>query len=254
MEEKVYQRNFISEVILRVDFNKSIALTSENLRTFKDALKYEVEYKEESVTKYEMKFEKDNQSFNIVNIGKLGSYLLKSHNAKFIFDHEKFLLTTNKYVRFSAFYDLFKTGVLIMQGVIDINEFKRIGLRYINTIELDELKALSDWREFINADFIPDYSKIRIDASNFSLRRNMNTFIFKDGEYAVNVNLGLWNREFPSIISNDKSVILDIDCYIDNVLLNKEDILSKPDNMNKVALLYFESLITDKLRKIMGAR
>jgi len=254
MEEKVYTRNFISEVILRVDFNKSIALTSDNLRAFKDALKDDIEYKEESVTKYEMKFEKDNQSFNIVNIGKLGSYLLKEHGAKFIFDHEKFLLTANKYLRFSAFCDLFKKGVSNMQGVIDINEFKRIGLRYINTIEIEEIKALSDWREFINANYIPDYSKIRIDDSNFTLRRNMNAFIFRNGQYAVNLNLGIWNREFPSIISNDKALILDIDCYVDNVLLNKEDILSKPAEMNRVALLYFELLISDKLRTIMRTK
>ncbi|GAH10175.1 unnamed protein product, partial [marine sediment metagenome] len=114
----------------------------------------------------------------------------------------------------------------------------------------DEVKELSDWKKFIKPDIVPDYATIKIENSKFSLRRNMNLFVFGDGEFFVNIHSGIWNKNYPSKIT-DKECILNIECYIDNVVLESEDILSKPRKMDKIAFKYFEFLITSKLKVIL---
>lgn len=256
MAKKAYKKNFITLAYLRIDFNNTINLTSDILKKFKERLcfKYlefkDLEFKEGTIKKLELKVDKEDQSFSVMNIGKKGTYKFDKGSAKFTLDHEKFLLLANKYERFSSFYEKFKTGFSVMQQVIKINEFKRIGLRYINTIDLDEIKELSDWKKFIKPDIVPNYAKIKIGNSKFSLRRNMNRFLFGDGEFFVNIHSGIWNKNYPSKLT-DKGYILSIDCYIDNVILESEDILSKPGEMNEIASKYFDFLITSKLKLIM---
>jgi len=251
MAKKVYKRNFITRALLRIDFNNTVNLTSDILKKFKEKLAFtDLEFKEGTVKRLELKVDKEDQSFSVMNIGKSGTYKFDKGSAKFTLDHEKFLLLVNKYERFSSFYEKFKTGFSVMQDLIKINEFKRIGLRYINTISLDEVKELSDWKKFIKPDIVPNYAKIKIGNSKFSLRRNMNRFVFGDGEFFVNIHSGIWNKNYPSKLTN-KECILDIDCYVDNVILESEDILSKPREMDKIAFKYFEFLITSKLRVIL---
>lgn len=251
MAKKVYKKNFITTVSLTIEFNNNINLSSYILKKFKERLSFkDLEFKVGTLKKLELKVDKEDQSFSVINIGKSGTYKFNKGSNIFKLDHEKFLLIVNKYERFSSFYETFKTGFLVLQQVIKVNEFKRINLRYINNISLDEIKEFSDWKKFIKPYIVPNYAKIKIENSKFSLRRNMNLFVFGDGEFFVNINSGIWNKNYPSKIT-DTDCILGIDCYIDNVTLESEDILSKPREMNKIAFKYFEFLVTSKLKVIL---
>jgi len=251
VEKAKYKRNFIIEALIRIDFNGPINLTSPILKKFKKNLKIEnIEFEEKTVKKVDLRLKEKNQIFSIENIGKAGVYNFDNGYSRFEIDFEKFFLLSNKYVSFSKFFDNFKKGFLTIQNLLNIKEFTRIGLRYINKIKFENIKSLKDWKKFINKDFIPNYSKIENVNNilkNFDLRRNFNLFVFSDGEFFVNINLGIWNDNFPGKIMNNE-FILDIDCYIDNVILNDEDILKKPERMNRIAFKYFDLITTQELK------
>ena len=251
MSDPIYKKNFVSEAVLRVDFAKVQSINSDTLKALHSNLKREdAEFKEQTVTEYKLQIEKDNQQLKIANVGKLGTYDLVKDRAKYIFDHEKFLLTTGQYVRFSTFYELFKTGYGLMNDLTKAEEYKRIGLRYINIINLDDISGEVRWRDYINQKYIADYSDLQGDFPNATLRRNMGLYVMKEGDYLINLQVGIWNKNYPGIVT-DKEFIVDIDCFIDNVTLDSNDVISYPPKMNIMACRYFETVITDNLRTLM---
>jgi uncharacterized protein (TIGR04255 family) len=252
VEKKVFPHNFLNEVILQVNFNNPVRLTSEMIRTFHESLPFKKkEYQERDIKGVEIKFEKDNESLNMTRIGKSGIFQINDydHTVKFILDHEKFLFSTSKYEHFSLFFEDFKKGFQAFQGTNKVTEYKRLGLRYINIISLaeEEIKNISDWREFIKSAYIPDYPGVNILETELTLRRNMNRFVLGDGEVFMNINLGLWNNSFPGKIT-DREFVLDIDCYIDNKILSENDILEMTSGMNEKAFKCFISMTTERLQ------
>lgn len=248
----MYKRNFITEVILRVDFETPLTkLTSDQLKQLRSLdILQQSEFKEEEVKELELKFEPEEQSFRLSTIGRRGKYSLKNGIGTFILDNKAFLLEANKYERFDAFFNTFKRGYRALQDVLDIKQFKRIGLRFINRIEVDELDSITAWTMYINPDLIADYAKIAPTEGDFSLRRNMNDMFLSDGEYLVHYRIGIWNKDFPSKITN-KEFIVDIDCHIDNVVLESEDILNRPPLMSQITFDTFNFIVTDELIKLL---
>jgi len=251
MNHQTYTTNYIVEVILRVDFKIRQKISSDIFNAFRENLKIDnIEFKEQDVTGYTFQLAKGNQEIRIQDIGKRGIFEIPNDNAKFIFDHESFLLTTNRYERFSSFFELFKTGFDLMCQITSQEEFRRIGLRFINIINLENIPQEINWHEYINDKYMPDYLYFNNVFPGIDLRRNINTFVLKINDYYINLILGLYNDNFPGKII-DKKFVVDIDCYIDNVSLDKDDILKRPPEMDILTYQLFENIITDKLKKIM---
>jgi uncharacterized protein (TIGR04255 family) len=258
MEKKIFPRNLLKSVVLQVSFNNPITVTGETVKKLFDSLPYEKkEYKEETVKKYEFKVDKGNESLNISQLGKSGIYLVHDfdYENKFILDPEKFTLSVSKYERFKSFFENFLKGFDALQTVNKVVEYKRIGLRYINVFSLEDedIKGIADWKEFINPAFIPNYASINVQETELSLRRNMNRFYFGDGDAFINVYLGLWNNGFPGKIT-EKEFILDLDCYVDNKIMNDKDIQEIPLALNEKAYKCFVSLITNKLQERLESK
>jgi len=253
MEKKIFPKNYLTDVVLQVDFNNPVTLTTEMIQGVHKALPFEKkEFKEQSIKILEFKIDKDNEAFNIHQVGKSGTYFINDNAefpVKFIIDNSKFLLSVSKYSRFSSFFEIFLRGFDTFQNINRIPEFKRIGLRYINIFALDDedIKTNADWKEFINPAFIPDYSNVKISETDLTLRRSMNRYYLGDGETFINVYMGIWNKSFPGMIT-DKEFILDMDCYVDNKILSESDITVIPKAMNEKAYKCFFSLLTDKLK------
>jgi len=248
----MYKQNFIKEVVLEIKFNSPITdLKSTALMRFKNGLKFkDVEFKEETIRRFELDVKDGSQSFDISTVGKKATFHFNRGINKFVLDNGGFLLAVNKYENFKKFFDMFKLGFIVLKQNFAIKEFKRVGLRYINRIHIDEIKKISDWSKFINSSFIPNYKRTIINDTNLTTRRNINTFVFGDGEYFVNINAGIWNNNFPSKII-DKKFIIDIDCYIDNLILSDKDIQHRPKKMNFITFNCFESLVTSKFKEIL---
>lgn len=253
MEKKIFSRNLLSEVVLQVHFSNPISVDGDTLKKLNDSLPYEKkEYKEGTVKRIEFRLDKGNENLSISQIGKSGTFSIHDfdYENKFILEPETFLLTVSKYERFSSFFEIFRKGFEAFQIVNKVTEYKRIGLRYINTFTLEDedIKSMADWKEFINPVFIPDYSKVAILETELSLRRNMNRFYFGDGESFINAYLGLWNKSFPGKMT-EKEFVLDMDSYVDNKIMSEKDVLDVPPILNEKAYKCFRSLIAPKLEE-----
>lgn len=250
----MYKKNYIKEVILKVDFNTKLQqLGTDILKEIKNKLPFEdIELKESTLKKLEVLVSEKDQNVNFSTVGQKGIYRFQNNKSKFILDVESFSITTSEYQKFDLFFDNFKKGFNALQQILEIKEFNRIGLRFVNIIKLDNIEKNSNWQEYINPNFIPNYDEIKFENTNFSLRRNMNRFVFGDGEYFVQFHIGLWNKNFPSKIT-DKEFIIDIDCYIDNVVLDVNDIKDKPPLMSDITYNSFKFLITPKFEEILEA-
>ncbi len=169
---------------------------------------------------------------------------------KFHVDNDSLLLIANKYINFNSFFDIFKKGFNAFLEVVDVREYKRIGLRFINRIEVPSIDNISSWSQYINQNLIPNYECITLPDSDFSLRRNMNDIFLGNGEYFLRYRTGIWNKEFPSKII-DEEFIIDIDCYIDNVVLDRVDILNRPPLMSNITCNSFKFIATPELISLM---
>lgn len=246
----MYKKNFITEVILRIDFETPLTeLTSESLKKLRSVdILQQSDFKEQEVKLLEAKLAPAEQELRISTVGSKGTYKLNDGVSTFILDNGAFLLTADKYEQFDPFFDIFKKGYRALQDVVSVAKFKRIGLRFINRIEVDRLSGITAWKDYINPGLIPNYEGIALP--NFSLRRNMNEIFLSDGEYVVHYRIGIWNKDFPSKIV-DKEFIVDIDCYIDNVVLESDDILNKPPLMSQITYDSFKFIATSELIKLL---
>lgn len=141
MEKKVFTKNYLTEVILRVDFNNPINLTTDMIKDLHNTLPFEKkEYKENTVKGYELNFGDQNEPLKITQKGKSGTFTINDlpNPIKLVIDHEKVALTASKYEKFDPFYECFKKGFETFQRIQRVTEFKRIGLRYVNIFSLGD--------------------------------------------------------------------------------------------------------------------
>lgn len=252
----MYKRNFIDEVILRVDFNQPLQdLTTEKLKEFQLQFKIESEIKEDIIQQFEFKLEKSKDpNVNFKTIGRRGTFSLEGGINKLILENIALSLSTSKYKEFKSFEEIFLQGFEIFNEIFGISEYKRIGLRFINRIKLDELQIFENLSEYINQEYFINYNNITPTEPLFekiTLRRNINNLILSDGEYIIQVNMGVWNNNFPGkIVENE--LIIDLDCYVQNLILEKEEVIKRLPKMSDLNTSYFNFLITDKLKTFMS--
>lgn len=225
----MYKTNFIKEVILRIDYNTPISdLQSDALKRLRSMSIFQgSEFNEEIIKGIELKFEQEEQSFRMSTIGMRGTYSLDDGIHIFRIDNQAFSLTASKYTGFDSLFSIFRSGFNAFQEVFAVEEYKRIGLRFINRIEIDQLAGITSWKKYINPYLIPNYKHITLPENGFTLRRNINDIFLGNGEHFLRYRIGIWNKDFPSKII-DKEFIVDIDCYIDNLIMTVEDVLKRP--------------------------
>lgn len=147
-------------------------------------------------------------------------------------------------------YDELKSHFLpiLEQLFKSVNELqaRRFGLRYINHITIAENNVF-DWSDYLN-----DLIRLPIEMAQdkTEIVRAFNIFSISDGDMILQSQYGMYNPDFPAPIKN-KLFILDFDAYTEG-LLDFEQVQSRLDKFHDAIESLFESLITDKLRDIMG--
>jgi len=253
----MYKKNFITDVIIRLDFNLPFDTSSKDtLDQFKTNLKIEnVELIESPVNKFEFNIS-DHSKNKFTVEGLQGIYKINDSKRMFILN-PNFLHYSSKYSNsdmynnYQVLEDEFSKG---LNSINDINNdvlFKRFSFRFINNINTPEVKKLLDWKNYINNEYISNYGDIKPEEyKHFSLRRKMNSTYLSNGEYMIRINLGIWNESFPGFITNN-DFIIDIDCYIQNLILEYSDIKDRLSEMCKIIYKFFNNIIDEKLKNLM---
>ncbi|BCV48515.1 TIGR04255 family protein [Shewanella algae] len=120
----------------------------------------------------------------------------------------------------------------------------RIGVRYINSIELTEKNPL-EWSEYLNENILGIVSFHACE--NISRVFHILEYNF-DGQ-ALKYQFGLPNPDYPAVIKK-KQFILDLDSYFTGAFDEKDIYFCINQCHHKIQEL-FEKSITDKTRNLM---
>lgn len=245
-----YEKNFLSRVIFRVDYPKILDL---------DLKEPTAEFQKNIINKYPKVKEKhiDNVKFKLALNGKdtgssekqteLAWEFTDKENKKRVFissDH-----VSIEYINYySGFTEIYDDINLIINNLIEFYPVKianRIGLRYINEIELDGSRF--EWSNILKphihnptTEFIPQTDNVL---------RSMHSLDVREDEFNLKFQFGMWNSEYPSPIKR-KEFVLDYDC-----ILKKEieitEVFPISDELHNIIKKWFENSIDDGLREKM---
>ena len=252
-----YKTQFLSDVILRVDF-----VSPEE--SIKKSLSPEV--KNASVKYFPITEERKVQTQQVLVTNEPGAQntvLSKEQFSEWHFygkEKEKELcigcnclfINLKKYTSFEDLKpQFFEVLDLLLRNYSNIR-INRIGLRYVNQITLPaEKKARktwnSYWSKYISDALIKSLSLIDVDTA---LSRQMNSIEMNYGDCMLRFQYGIFNTDYPAP-NKKNSFVIDIDIYASG-LIESEDIKNDVDTFHVKAKEWFEKAIKQGLRDKMG--
>lgn len=175
-------------------------------------------------------------------------------------DRDKEICITNnsiyanftKYTTYSELKEIFTSVFITLISEYPKVKINRIGLRYIDQIELPlEKKKRTNWKaywnKYINTDLLNGLNFI-VNDDDF-LSRNMSSIEMNYTDYMLHFQYGIFNPDYPA--ANKKNLfIIDTDVYSTG-LISSDEVENKIDEFHKQAKIWFENSIKDNLRKIM---
>ncbi len=247
MGKNKYKKNFLTNVVFKLDFPIQSDYGLDNIKKFQKLIKKEfplieekrgfaIEYKVDKTEEIETKTEKIKGWF----------FFDKTKNKIISFESNNIILEFKEY---NTFKDYFKILSLVIESLLQIFPSivsTRIGLRFINNIKLDDSTPF-EWDNllvpelFRSMDFLSDKK---------NMVRHLTLLELNMGDYMIKFQYGIGNSLYPSPIIR-KEFVLDYDCFTHESLGEPEEILKKITKFNKGMAIMFEQCIGDGLRKIM---
>lgn len=245
---KTYRKNFLTNVIVRVDyptidtltrpnepdkFRDKISQKFKNMRAIQGGL-VDFELKD---TNMEIRETRRKYAWEFSNVEKTTTIFLDSDFMK---------IECTKFTNFDEFLKDIEMIFSAFQDTYPIKKANRTELRYINQIRIDTGNPL-DWSGLIKNSLFSVAKDFIRDKSN--LLRNLQYFEIRESEYHLKFTFGLFNSEYPNPIAR-KEFVLDYDCYW-NEEIEATTILDKIKVFNEKITYWFEQSIDDGLRTIM---
>lgn len=245
-EDKCYRKTFLKEVIFRIDFLSPLEAIEKSVP--------------KSISKTILKRfpileprKAHTQEFQLTGPNL---HARSSEMTQWVFygkEREKsIVIDQNAIVFLVKEYKSYENLLEDIDGILKIffSDFKeiavaRVGLRYVNVIEIDEPEPLV-WKRYINEDIlgIIDFH----DEKQF-LTRVFHIVEFNFDGLAVKYQFGLANPDYPALIKR-KNFVLDIDAY-SNGSFDYGDVMTCLEDAHKRIQDIFERSITDNLRQLM---
>ena len=250
-KEKVYKKNFITNVIFKVKFPKILDLSEKKPPTkFQKIINEKFPgLKVKRIPQIDTRIMKDS-TLDIKGTTKILWIFSNREKTKNVeIDQESLVI---EYVKYKNFTEFFQTIEFIFKKYIDLYDIKIInglGLRYINQIKLETGNPL-DWNNLINQSlFFVSKKFVKANYRNY-ISRSMHLLEINEEEYKLRFQFGMHNSEYPSPI-NRKEFILDYDC-ISKEEMEIREVPNKVKMFNTIIYEWFESSIMNDLREEMG--
>lgn len=252
-EDKCYTRNFLGQVITKIDFINPLKGIESNLAptlTKKILEKFPIAEPRTAIN-YELQFTSEEADSSTATQTRSKQWLFHGRNRE-----KSFSLTSNSvilgYSKYKSFEELSSEFLdIITVLLVNYKEAQPsfLGLRYVNNINLNETEPL-DWTELLHKkmlsilDFPPDDAKTRIVRAFSVLEMNFDTFNLR-------YQFGMPNIDYPALI-RQKHFVLDLDAYYQGNF-DATELASKLEEFHATIQKYFEFSITDRLREQMNA-
>ena len=248
MENKRYQKNFLSNVVFKLDFPTLSDYGFEKIKEFQKSIKKEFQILEEQkgiMIEHKLKGTepieyKTTEMLKWVFFNKTKTRIISFENNNIIVEFKEY----------THFEEYFKIVDLVTKSLFQLFPSivsTRLGVRYINQINLEE-KLPFKWDNLLN--------KSLLDSMNFiSNKKDMSRYItsieLNKEDYRLRFQYGIANSLYPNPIIK-KEFVLDYDCFTFESLEKPEEILGKVKEFNEVISNMFEKSIEDGLREFMG--
>jgi uncharacterized protein (TIGR04255 family) len=240
-----YQKNYVSNVICRVDFPEIPILKSEDPTQFHSAIK---DYFPRIEQQVEAQLDaKDRLGLAIKEQHKKWTLSDREKNKKITLCFNYMALDTYRYTDYDEFKATWDKVYSVLVSTYNIGFFDRVGLRYINQINLEKGNPLV-WADYINAKLISEidfYPEMKSD-----IIRSMHQIVFNKEGIKTVFNYGIWNEHYPNALSQ-KQFVLDYDCFIDSPI-EAADVSARIHNFIDIIYDLFEKSIDHNLRDAMS--
>ena len=250
MENK-YNKTFLTNVIVRANFPNSIETSSLPsdlkdviLKSFpisepKKMILVESEIKIVPKSKIEIETGQETMEWHYYGKNREKELVI---NEKFISISYMKWYDSFEYLK-NEFLTIITKLIAVFENDIQIN---RLGLRYINEIDLDETNALN-WDNYLDNNLL---SIFNIVEDKEIIERGFNNLVLNYGDMILNFQYGMHNPDFPALIRK-KIFILDYDANF-TALQDLGDIEPNLIYFHDEIQKLFEQNIKEDLRKIMN--
>lgn len=242
-----YSRPPITEAVIGIEFTAPVEL--DQLLTLRT--KFKKEYPNfENIQTYEVDINLPNNRTNLVDnnqvkINANNGFRLSSPdvNKLLLFWPKTFTISQlAPYQGWDDFFNRFEDNWKTWKRALGFREISRIGLRFINRIDIPIENGIAAHEEYINI-----YPKVPVGdwpLHNFALQM---TLPIKDTAILCQINSAI----VESPLLNHLSIIFDLDLSLsDKTAQSDEDLLKVLINLRSHKNKIFESFITDKTREL----
>jgi uncharacterized protein (TIGR04255 family) len=241
-----YKRNFLTEVIARIDFVSPLdAVAKELPKAFSKValMHFPIDEPKPAFAQELLVSEKEiatrRQEFMEWNFHG------RNRDKRLTLTPQAFFVTYKKYEAYENLRTEFVAVVEVFFSCFEQAQPSRLGLRYINQLDVPGENPL-DWGRYVNDRLLGLFSYSVQDAEPARIFHNFEA-VFRN--FNLRFQFGLHNPDYPAPIRR-RLFILDYDAYF-NGLLEPREISSSLDVYHDAIQALFEQSITDQLREVM---
>ena len=213
--------NYIKEVIIKIDLPETFEFSETKMpkEIEKEVLKRFPIPEPKTIQGKELQF--SGKEFIQKDLEKKEWHFFDSNREKeLVFAESAFFISYKKYEEFKKLREDWSSVINAIFDKYPEIQVNRIGLRYVNHIQLDKDK--NKWKDVINEKLLHNF---QLGLDNIS--RGFSIINLNEKGTKTNFQYGIHNPDFPSPIKNNL-FILDFDVFYEGIL-TKKDILENTD-------------------------
>lgn len=244
-----YKNNMIKEAIIRLDFESPINELKAIIPTSIENLILKKYSQKETNEGFNEEIRINSANGNIERIQtpfKDWSFWGNSKSQRICISENFVFVSHQNYLSFEDFYTTYETLIKELFKLEPELKIKRVGIRYINNIELDDDEPMK-WDDYINKNLL---SSLNINKGGSELTRTVQILELNYPKDDINIKYqyGMHNPDYPAPIKR-KIYLMDIDGYKTGSICEDELIYLIPE-IHKHLEELFEDSILDNLREI----
>lgn len=240
---KTYSKNFITKVIFRLDYEEAADIENESLDGIRGKMSgLFANFEQEKFFVSTIEFKEGLQN-PVTKSSKLWILRDETGTETLAVNKDFLTLEVSSYANFTKFFGRVNSIFSLLRECYTLGIVKRVGLRYVNEIKIDESNP-TDWQNYIQKELIAPIHFF--DSKEGELARELVQISLNKEDCSIGLVAGMWNSEYPVRISK-KEFILDIDCRT-LVPIDASEVLQKTKTLNEYATNVFERTILEKFK------
>jgi uncharacterized protein (TIGR04255 family) len=239
-----YPKNFLSNVIARVDYQPILILKEKEPAEFQELIREEYP-RFSKIQELQISIPPDESSVSAQK-PVIWRFSDKEQKDEISLSFKFFAFKTVGYINFKDFFQKLSKTYNHFTETYKPTIVSRIGLRYINEIRISDGNPF-EWKYLINEKLfsvLHAFPDLQVNVS-----RSMHQLHFNKEDFKIVFQFGIFNSEYPNTITK-KEFILDYDC-ISEEEHEPNSILDKFKRFNEEVYDLFEKSIDEKLRNLM---